>query len=361
MKRVFWMLAAAMIVSSTSVMTSCTNEDNNVPQTKLIRGDYDEDRPVGWAESTTGGAADNTITVTTPEALKAASESAEKYTIRVKGQLRFNGVMRIENAKDKTVIGEAGSVLYNDIHSDVVDESGILSFIDCQNIVLRNLTFKSAGAFDIDGYDNLSLKNCQNIWVDHCDFEDGVDGNFDIIEGSDLISVTWCRFRYLIPAWAGGEGGNDRHQNSNLVGNSDRKTVELDEGHLNVTFANCWWAEGCSERMPRMRFGRAHVFNCLYTCSDNLYCIGAGYKSNIYAEKNAFVNVNSPWMLWATKTGCTDYNITMAGNLGAPDVQQHSGDADYFKPTYSYRAYDVLKVQEVVSNREFGAGATLSF
>ena len=120
------------------------------------------------------------------------------------------------------------------------------------------------------------------------------------------------------------------------------------------------WAEGCSERMPRMRFGRAHVFNCLYTCSDNLYCIGAGYKSNIYAEKNAFINVNSPWMLWATKTDYTDYNITMTDNIGAPDIQERSGNADYFKPTYSYRAYDVLKEQEVVSNRDFGAGATLT-
>ena len=208
-----WMLAAILICGA-SVLTSCSNEDNNGQQTKLNRSDYDEDRPVGWAESVTGGEVGNTIT----------------------------------------------------------------------------------GAYDIDGYDNLALSKSQNIWVDHCDFLDGVDGNFDIIEGSDLISVTWCRFRYLIPFWPGGPGGNERNQCSNLVGYDD-KLAELDEGHLNVTFANCWWDEGCSERMPRMRFGNAHVFNYLYTCSDNLYCIGAGYKSNIYAEKNAFVNVNSPRFL----------------------------------------------------------------
>ena len=352
-----WMLAAILICGA-SVLTSCSNEDNNGQQTKLNRSDYDEDRPVGWAESVTGGEVGNTITVTTPEELKTALESAEKYTIYVRGQLRFNSLMTVKNASDKTVIGEPGSVLYNDIHSDVVEESGILLLEECQNIVLRNLTFKSAGAYDIDGYDNLALSKSQNIWVDHCDFLDGVDGNFDIIEGSDLISVTWCRFRYRIPFWPGGPGGNERNQCSNLVGYDD-KLAELDEGHLNVTFANCWWDEGCSERMPRMRFGNAHVFNCLYTCSDNLYCIGAGYKSNIYAEKNAFVNVNSPWMLWATKTDYTDYNITMTGNIGAPDIQERSGDADYFKPIYSYRAYDVQKVQEVVSNRDFGAGATL--
>lgn len=360
MKHTSWMMAAILILSSASMMTSCTDDDNNGQQPGLVLSEYDENRPVGWAEGTTGGDATNIITVTTTEGLKAALESAQKYTIYVKGQLRFNGVMIIKNASNKTVIGQSGALLYNDIHSDVVDESGILLLEDCQNIVLRNLTFKSAGAFDIDGYDNLALKNSRNIWVDHCDFEDGVDGNFDIIDGSDLVSVTWCRFRYLIPAWAGGEGGNDRHQNSNLVGNGDKK-AELDEGHLNVTFANCWWADGCSERMPRMRFGRAHVFNCLYTCSDNLYCIGAGYKSNIYAEKNAFINVNSPWMLYATKTDYTDYNITMTDNIGAPDIQERSGNADYFKPTYSYSAYDVTKVQEVVSNRVCGAGATLQF
>lgn len=359
MKQKTWILAAVLFLSSSAMLTSCSNEDNSSQTSdQLIRSDYDEDRPVGWGEQTTGGEETSTITVTTPDELKQALLSETKYTIYVEGKLRIPGVMTIENASNKTVIGRSGALLYNDIHSDVAEESGVLLLLNCQNIILRNLTFESAGAYDIDGFDNLALKGCKNVWVDHCDFLDGVDGNFDIIEGSDLISVTWCRFRYLTPAWAGGEGGNDRHQNSNLVGNSD-KTAEIDEGHLNVTFANCWWADGCSERMPRMRFGRAHVYNCLYTCSDNVYCIGAGYKSNIYAEKNVFVNVNEPWKLWATKEGFTDYNITMTGNLGAPDVQECSGDAPYFKPAYSYRAYDVNKVQEVVSNKDFGAGATL--
>ena len=92
-----------------------------------------------------------------------------------------------------------------------------------------------------------------------------------------------------------------------------------------------------------------------------MYCIGAGYRSNIYAENNAFIDVNAPWMLWATKEGYSDYNITMKNNIGAPDIQQRSGDADYFIPDYEYKLYDVSLVQKVVGNEKNGAGATYDF
>jgi len=352
MKKIFFAFTAVAML-----LASCSKEDDSNGN----RSAYDEDRPVGWASEngvTTGSGDQNPVTVTTREGLISALNGTDPQTIYVQGTISFEGVCIIEGAANKTVYGLPGSVLLNPIHSDDTLTSGILTLLNCHNIILRNLTFKSAGAYDIDGFDNLMLKGSHHVWVDHCDFQDGVDGNFDIVSGSDNISVTWCRFRYLIQPWAGGEGGNDRHCNSNLVGSSD-KTAATDSTHLNVTFANCWWDEGCSERMPRMRFGKAHVYNCLFTCSGNLYCIGAGYACNIYAENNAFVDVNNPWSLYATKTGYTDYNITMTGNIGAADTTAKSGNAEYFVPTYNYKKYEASKVQKVVSNSENGAGATI--
>jgi pectate lyase len=106
-------------------------------------------------------------------------------------------------------------------------------------VILRNLTFKGPGAYDVDGRDNLFITESDHMWIDHCDFQDAIDGCLDISNGSDLISVTWCRFRYLIAPWAGGSGGSDDHRFPNLVGSSDKK--DSDAGKLRVTYACCWW------------------------------------------------------------------------------------------------------------------------
>jgi pectate lyase len=33
-------------------------------------------------------------------------------------------------------------------------------------------------------------------WFDHCDISDGSDGNLDITNGSDLVTVSWTQFHY---------------------------------------------------------------------------------------------------------------------------------------------------------------------
>lgn len=171
---------------------------------------FDENKPVGWAMvegQVTGSNDENPITVTTTEELAAAMKTSEKNTIYVKNTIIFNKQLSISGAHDKTIYGLPGSALSNPTHSDNKNESGILVLKNCQNIILRNLTFKGAGAYDIDGNDNLTLQGCQRVWVDHCDFQDGVDGNLDCQHGSDYICISWCRFRYLVNPWNGGAGG----------------------------------------------------------------------------------------------------------------------------------------------------------
>lgn len=324
---------------------------------------YDELKPVGWASvdgETTGSNDENPVTVTTLSELKSVLSGTSRKTVYIKGIINFSGLVTISGAKNKTVYGLPGSALVNGDHSTSRSESGVLGFSKCENIILRNITFKSAGAYDMDGNDNLSFTGCKRMWVDHCDFQDGVDGNFDCSKGSDYVTVTWCRFRYLIAPWPGGSGGSADHRNCNLWGGGDG-SADQDQGHLRTTFANCWWDEGCRERMPRVRFGQVHVVNCLYTCTGNNYCVGAGYKSNLYVDRCAFVNVNRPWKKYATSGSYTDYNITVAGCDGAKDEQVRSGSADYFVPSafYTLDGYDVSLVEQVVGNPANGAGATL--
>lgn len=321
---------------------------------------YDYDSPAGWGAvdgTITGGNEENVTKVTTMSELKTALIGTYTKTIYLEGEISITGVISMENVQNKTIYGLPGSALVNSTHSDDASKSGILSFKNSKNIIIRNVTFCGAGAYDIDGNDNLNLSNCSYVWVDHCDFQDGVDGNFDCNNGSDNISVTWCRFRYLKDPWPGGSGGSDDHRFSNLWGGSDSDTSS--EGKLRTTFYSCWWDEGCRERMPRIRFGQVHLLNCLYSSSVTNYCVGTGYKCNAYVEKCVFDGVKNPWKNYATSGNYTDYNITMTGNIGAEDEQSRSGSTDYFIPSdyYQLEGYDADLVKDEVKAY---AGATLS-
>ena len=317
----------------------------------------DQNAPIGWGAVVTGGEELNQVTVTTLEELTTALTGTDQKTIIVDGTITFTGRVTIQDVQNKSIYGKPGAKLYNPTHSDTKDESGILTLKNCSNIIIRNLIFQGAGAYDIDGHDNLELQNSTNIWIDHCDFQDGVDGNLDCNNGSDNICVSWCRFRYLIDPWAGGSGGSNDHRFSNLWGGDDKASGDKD--NLNTTFVNCWWDQGCKQRMPRVRFGKIHLLNCLYSSSVADYCVGGGYKSNVYIEKCAFTGSGYPWANFATKDGYTDYNYTITGCTGAADDKGRSGGEDYYTPAYAYESYEASSVASVVSNASNGAGATL--
>lgn len=122
--------------------------------------------------------------------------------------------------------GLSGAVISNR-HRDTT--AGVSLLMGSDNIIIRNLTILGPGAYDIDANssDNISLIGATNVWVDHCDIQDGIDGNMDITNGSDNVCVSWTRFRYLIEPSAHGSGGNDDHRNSNLIGGSNN-TADLE-------------------------------------------------------------------------------------------------------------------------------------
>lgn len=304
------------------------------------------DGPVGFANPT-GGKGGNHVTVTTAKQLTDALKKPEKLTIYIKGVISTDKIISVL-ATDKTLLGLPGSALTNPNRTK--DGSGILYLKKgSDNLILRNLTFKSAGAYDVDGKDNLCIDGTTNIWVDHCDFQDGVDGNFDCKNASDHIAVTWCRFRYLIAPLAGGTGGNDAHCFSNLWGSSDSNTA--DRGHLNTTFRYCWWDEGCRDRMPRVRFGKVHIANCLYSSSVASHCIGVGKEADIYVEKSVFKGVKK-----VQRTYNDDGKLRFDQCLFTGTAADN-GTGTSFTPDYKLETIPAPEVESVVSA---GAGATLT-
>lgn len=158
--------------------------------------------------------------------------------------------------------------------------AGILGLSACENVVLRNIAFIGPGPIDVGGYDLLTVsRGSEHIWVDHCSFTDGLDGNFDINSGSDFITVSWSTFQYTDKAYD--------HKASNLIGSSERPSEG--EGKFHITFAYCIWGEGCEVRMPVVRFGTIHLLNDYYDCAGNYApAVNACIGSKFLMEGNYF-------------------------------------------------------------------------
>lgn len=168
-------------------------------------------------------------------------------------------------------------------------KSGVFYITGCQNLIIRNLSFQGPGSVDVGGYDLLAvIYGTKNVWVDHCEFIDGQDGNFDITNESDFITTSWCHFHYTDRSYV--------HQNTNLVGSNDKydgksgETID-DTGKLNITFAYNEWGENCRSRMPMARFGKIHMLNNWYNCPGNTEnAINPRKQSEFLIEGNYFAS-----------------------------------------------------------------------
>jgi pectate lyase len=261
------------------------------------------------------------------------------------------------------------------------------STVNVSNIIIRNLTFQDT--YDCfpawaptDGalgswnalYDSISLRNADHIWIDHNTFVDretadstlpqyfGVlyqvhDGQLDITNASDFVTVSWNRF--------------ENHDKVMLIGSSDSATA--DRGKLRVTLHHNLF-EDVGQRAPRVRFGQVHVYNNYYkigNAENYVYSWGVGIESAIYAENNFFkVNpstgitpdrfiarfngmaihesgtlLNSP-----SQSGKSEIDVVAAYNaVNDPDLSENVG----WTPTLFV---DLTETQDVPSDVESGAG-----
>ena len=305
----------------------------------------------GWASqngSTTGGGTSAETVVTTYAQLKTAIESSTVKVIKVTGTITITARLTLQDQSGKTIYGASGAKLVS--NDQTKDGSGIINIKRCTNLIIRNLIFEGPGAYDTDGWDNAVLDNCQNVWVDHCEFRDGVDGNFDIKNQSDYVTVSYTKFGYLKAPKAGGSGGTDDHRFSNLIGSSDGATA--DRGKLRITFARCWWAPGCKERMPRVRFGKVHLINNYFNSTVSNKCIAAGFEANLRVENNVFEGVKTPIDLM---TGYTA--VTAVGNVFTNTTGNTAGSNTAFTPPYSIVT---LAASAVKADITAGAGATFT-
>jgi pectate lyase len=288
---------------------------------------------VGWATQnggTTGGGDATPMTVTTAAALSTALAGTAARVIYVMGNLSGS----FSFGSNKTVVGLCGARL-----------QGHLQLSGSANVIVRNITIVGNNCADSPadcsaGADAVTIvSNAHNIWFDHADISDGSDGNLDITNGSDFVTVSWTKFHYSsmrTDPLAGATG----HRFSNLIGAAD--TVTTDAGKLNVTFHHDWWAENVNQRMPRTRFGRIHVFNNLYTAAGNSYCTNAGIQTHVLVENNVYSGVNMP--LSPDANG----DMLARGNLFQNTRGTTTATGTGFVPPYPYALDDTAALPAAV-------------
>ena len=304
----------------------------------------DQCKPVGWADysgTTTGGGNATPVTATTYDELKTALTSASVKVVYIKGVIVIpsGGRITIQDQTGKSVIGLPGSRLTSS--DQAKSSSGIMYIKGSSNVILRNIVFQGPGSKDVDGYDNLTIEGGNHLWVDHCDFIDGLDGNFDIKRQANYVAVTWCKFSYT--------SKSSGHQFSNLIGHDDAFTE--DKGFLKITFQYNWWADGVVERMPRIRFGQVHVVNNYFSSTKADYNIAPGVGADVRVENNLF-GYSTTYVDLDKADGNT--KVTSTGN--SPNVTTSKGTA--FTPPYTLQKAAASAVKSLVTS-SCGAGATI--
>jgi pectate lyase len=223
-------------------------------------------------------------------------------TARVTSRNAQQERVRIRVGSNTTIVGLGKHARLRGVWLDLRGTANVAG--SRTNIIIRNITFQDT--FDCfpqwsptDGalgswnalYDSISLRDADHVWIDSNTFEDrrtsddllpsyfGVpfqvhDGLLDITNASDLVTVSWNRFR--------------KHDKAMLIGSSD--SAAADRGKLRVTLHHNLFQD-VGQRSPRVRFGQVHVYNNYFKVGEAAnyqYSWGVGFESAIYAENNVF-------------------------------------------------------------------------
>ena len=325
------MLAAGVVLGATLVTSSFAVTSPDFPM-------------AGFATQnggTTGGKGYSEVTVDNVNDLKSYAKAGNKI-IYVKPGTYMGPV---EVGSNVTIYGYQGAIIAQPTTGSAMKLSG------STNVIIRNLKFKGVGAHDDDDEDCLQVNHeSKNVWIDHVDVYDGHDGNLDITNASDYVTISWTKFSYT--------SASTGHQFSNLIGNSKTKTT--DRGHLNVTIHHTWWADGVVERMPRVRFGKVHVANNLFDSKDASYCVRAAIEADIRIERNVFIGVQKALDLYTSDGAITA--AQMIENYEENVKKPQAGTGTAFKPSYSMSLTDVSTQAKAYALRDsikLYAGATL--
>ncbi|MGB8226783.1 MAG: CBM35 domain-containing protein [Sedimentisphaerales bacterium] len=299
----------------------------------------------GFGRYTTGGADGTVVTVTTAADLASYVGIIDTpYIIQVSGTIDLNSLTdkKISIRSNKTIrgIGENPTII------------GSLAFKKgSSNVIIERLNITAPNGYG-EG-DGISVKeDINNVFITKCTIYNSYDSCLDITRRSDWVTVSWCKFYFT--------SMNSNNDRVTLIGSSDDATD--DSGKLHVTFHHNWYGSFCWQRIPSVRFGRAHIYNNYYNCPNDLYCVRTRLYAECLVENNYFKDVQNPWERYVSSAGGDPGKLYAAGNIldnvtwnvHESGVFLIDGNDTVFEPNYSYTLDDANDVPAIV---QYGAGA----
>ena len=261
-----------------------------VSETLPETGDVPLDKLYGYATGVTGGDAATSANVLHFNSGKALQTwlltrtKAEKNGDHTPVTIWLSGTFKPDDGRDFSEahpwfdVKEVSNLSFYGTDGFVMDRIGIFC-VRASNIIIRNINFQQPKANN--GADAVSMQDCDGVWVDHCTFtslnqtKDYEDGSCDITHESKNVTVSWCRFI--------------KTQKSCLVGHSNSASADV---AITATFHHNWFDQS-SSRHPRVRYGKAHVYNNLFDgCTT--YGVGSAYGAKVLVEYNYFDSVQLP-------------------------------------------------------------------
>ncbi|XP_019053466.1 PREDICTED: probable pectate lyase P59 [Nelumbo nucifera] len=134
--------------------------------------------------------------------------------------------------------------------------------------------------------DGISLFGATNVWIDHISMSNCKDGLIDAIMSTTAVTVSNCHFTH--------------HNEVMLFGASGSYSGDA---VMQITVAFNHFGRGLVQRMPRCRWGFAHVVNNDYT-HWIMYAIGGSEHPTIISQGNRFI---APPTLAAKEVTKRDY------------------------------------------------------
>lgn len=296
------------------------------------------------AGAPTGGTGGTTTTVTNYAELKAQCEDSTTRIIKVSGTISSgvnNAIIQVNS--NKTIVGNTGSSLVG-IALHVAGTDGTNTWKS--NVIFQNLKITGVTAAGVDA---MRLYMAQRVWIDHCEFSGNTGGDvpLEIIFRSSNITVSYCKF--VDTNYALG------------IGSDEARTA--DRTYFNITVHHCHFLN-CTQRAPRVYFGKVHLFNNFYQWnkagSNNIYGIAVSFESTVKIEANYFEDLlNDPISTNTTATAWENLNNTF-DNCGANSLAATPVSSSISVPySYSTQLQNSAQARAEVIKSAGGAGATL--
>ncbi|WP_225848592.1 cellulose binding domain-containing protein [Streptomyces sp. HPF1205] len=330
--RTFAVVLVVMVASTVMVFAGRSSSQAATCDTALT----------GWASvpgdgvaTTTGGGNATPQTITNLSDLKKYAGDSTPRVLKISGTI-VTEPDAVDIASNKTVIGADGNAKI---------QGGINIRAGSSNIIVRNLNIQGAGYGNYNPPDTVAARGANHLWFDHLNLWDAGDGLMDLTQGSDYLTVSWVKFWYTTTS--------NQHRLVSLIG-SGADHDDTDLGKNNATYHHNWFADLTDQRMPRLLFGKGHIYDNYYTNPSNTYAIGVGALGSALIENNYFKDTHNPHQFMYVRpsyivargnvydhtTGSRD---TGAGGTGG-------GVTPFTTPPYRYTADPAADVPSLVSS-----------